>query len=207
MKLLALFIAVLVIPAVHAQSLEFPAFSIESPSGGNWRQLVHEQGMGFAAKNEEVAVFIWAIFTKSVPAIEKPDEPVKIFTTAILTSKRYRAVPHTSQDLLASEIRGIEERLRKKGSHKKISLRAVPTRVSNSDCLQYSASYENHRTSGALNPVYDTKMRGLACVDGSVSGAIILVDYNESVLQGYSSLSAIEQEAAPLLESLVIHKK
>lgn len=104
--------------------LEFPPFSIEAPQGNDWRQMVHERGKSLAGMDEEVAVFVWAIFTKSVPAVEKSDEPLKVMTNAILTSKRYRTAPDTSQELLANEMRGIEERLRKISSHKNISVRS-----------------------------------------------------------------------------------
>lgn len=193
--------------ANDGRRLEFPLFSIEAPQGNDWRQMVHERGKSFAGMDEEVAVFVWAIFTKWVPAVEKSDEPLKVMTTAILTSKRYRTAPDTSQELLANEMRGIEERLRKISSHKNISIRSIPTRVSESDCLRYFATYEDHRTLGALSPVYDSNARGLICVDGSAPGGVILIDYNERVLQGYSSLSSVEQEAIPFLDSLIIRKK
>lgn len=175
--------------------LEFPLFSIETPKGNNWRQISYERGKQ-------------ARFIRGVPAVEKPGEPIELVATVFITSKAYRTTSATNQEFLANEVRATEERLGKlnRGDEKfiNISVRSTPTQISDSDCLQYFFTYDNHRTLGAFRPIYDGKIRGLICVVGG--SAVIRVDYNERVLRGQASLSAIEQEFGPLLGSLVIHK-
>lgn len=184
--------------------LEFPTFSIEVPNWSSWSRMALKQDPLFGEKAETV---IWASLSRSLPAVSKSGEPPKFMAFVSLGSKKFHTVPATSQELLANEIREFEERLRKMGGHKNISVHSTSTRVSDSDCLQYFVTYEIHQTLGALNPVYDGNWRGLICADGSTPGSVIRVDYSERVLQGHSPLSSIEQEAKQFLESLIIRKK
>lgn len=186
--------------------LEFPSFSVEAPKGNDWKQTVYGQGKS-VGRNEENPTLVWAIFTKSTPSVEELNEPLKVMTTVVITTKKYRAISGDNEELLMNEIRGYEERLRSKSINKNISFRSTHTQISGSVCLWYFATYERQLTTGALSRIYDANMRGLVCVDGSEPGTVIGMDYNESVLQGYSSLSSVEQESTPLLESFLLRKK
>jgi len=184
--------------------LEFPPFSIKVPKWSDWRQMVLERDKFRVGMDEEV---IWAVLSKSLPAIEKSGEPLQVMTQIILGSKKIHSIPDNSQGLLANEVRGLEERHRKKSNYKNLSLRTETKLIGDSNCLQYFFTYEDHQSLGALSPIYDATTLGLICVNSMIPSSVVHVFYNEKVLQGHSSLSSVEQEAKPLIGSLVIHKK